>query len=45
MVALEFLDFDNDGLDEMMVGCDDMTLRILKSEDALLELAEKAPFQ
>lgn len=44
VVALEFLDYDNDGLDEMMVGCDDMTLRVLKSEDALLELAEKAPF-
>ena len=44
VMALEFLDFDNDGLDEMIVGADDASLRVLKGEDGLHELEEKAPF-
>ena len=42
VTVLEFIDFDNDGLDEIIVATDDAALRVLKGEDALHELQEKS---
>jgi hypothetical protein len=41
--SLQFLDYDVDGTDEMLVGSDDSSIRVLKGERAIFEVAEKAP--
>lgn len=40
--AVTFLDFDNDGVEEMVTGSDDSAIRILKGEESLFEVQEKA---
>lgn len=40
--SIAFMDFDNDGLDEMVTGSDDAAIRVLKGEDSIHEVAEKA---
>jgi Bardet-Biedl syndrome 2 protein len=43
VTAIQFMDVDGDGDDEMITCSDDSAVRILKGEDAVFELAEKAP--
>ena len=36
------MDYDVDGVDEMLVSSDDSAVRVLKGEQSIFEVAEKA---
>lgn len=40
--ALTFVDFDQDGVDELVVGSDDFAIRIFKGEEIIQDIPEKA---
>ena len=42
VTSIEFMDYDVDGNDEMLVSSDDSAIRILKGESSIFEVAEKA---
>lgn len=43
--SIAFMDYDNDGIEEMVTGSDDSAIRVLKGEDAIHEVAEKGQIQ
>lgn len=39
--AMEFLDFDQDGQQEMIAGSDDYSIRVFKGEEMIYDISEK----
>jgi len=39
--ALEFLDFDADGEEELLAGSDDYAIRVFKGEELIFDISEK----
>jgi Bardet-Biedl syndrome 2 protein len=40
--ALEFVDYDGDGNDELLAGGDDFAIRVFKGEEMVSDIIEKA---
>jgi Bardet-Biedl syndrome 2 protein len=40
VAALEFLDFDEDGEEELIVGSDDQSIRVFKGEELVFDINE-----
>lgn len=40
--ALEFMDFNQDGVDELLAGSDDFAIRVFKGEEIIQDITEKA---
>ena len=45
VTALEFLDWDEDGEDELMVGSEDFSIRAFKNEEMLFDINENSKIQ
>ena len=43
--ALEFLDWDEDGEDELIAGSDDFSIRVFKNEELLFDINEQSKIQ
>jgi Bardet-Biedl syndrome 2 protein len=43
--AIEFLDWDEDGDDELIAGSDDFSIRVFKSEELIFDINEQSKIQ